>query len=132
MRVEKVLEGFNDLKTVSPDLLREWDYGKNDINGIFPNEVSTGSKKKVFWKCKNGHEWNAEIGHRSQGRGCPICARRRVGTKQQKRVINIETGQIFDSVNAAAQWVSISPSTLVTHLKGRQESAAGYHWKYFE
>jgi len=32
------------------------------------------SHKKVWWSCKNGHEWQASIGKRSIGRRCPYCA----------------------------------------------------------
>ena len=39
------------LQTLRPDLLEEWDHVKNKI---LPSEVSLGSKKKVWWKCKNG------------------------------------------------------------------------------
>ena len=28
---------------------------------------------KVWWKCKNGHEWEAVIHTRVKGVGCPYC-----------------------------------------------------------
>ena len=31
--------------------------------------------KKVWWKCSKGHEWQAAIGSRNRGSGCPECAR---------------------------------------------------------
>ena len=34
------------------------------------------SDKKVWWKCKNGHEWQAMIGNRHRGNGCPYCSGR--------------------------------------------------------
>ena len=68
---KKVLKGFNDLQTVSPTLAAEWHYEKN--NGLTPMEVSPNSHKKVWWKCNKGHEWQAIIGNRYKGNGCPIC-----------------------------------------------------------
>ena len=75
---QKVLKGFNDLATVSSDLLNEWDYNKNNKIGIYPDNITCGSNKKVWWKCSKGHSWNARISHRSNGIGCPYCSGRYV------------------------------------------------------
>lgn len=71
----KVLKGFNDIATTNPDILNEWDYDKNAIS---PFEVSFGSEKIVWWKCEHGHEWQAMVGDRVRGRGCPICSHRQI------------------------------------------------------
>jgi hypothetical protein len=63
------------LKVLRPDLASEWDYEKNKI---IPEDVSLGSNKKVWWKCKYGHSWNEAISNRCRGRGCPYCSGRRV------------------------------------------------------
>ena len=69
---KKVLKGYNDLQTVNPTLAKEWNYEKN--KGITPKEVMPNSHKKVWWKCSEGHEWEAVIGNRNKGNGCPYCA----------------------------------------------------------
>ena len=66
------INGQNDLQTANPTLAKEWNYGKN--NGLAPSDVLPNSDKKVWWKCGDGHEWQATIGNRSKGRGCPYCA----------------------------------------------------------
>ena len=43
-----------------------------------PNQVFAGSGKIVWWKCKNGHEWQSVIYNRVRGYGCPICEKPRV------------------------------------------------------
>jgi hypothetical protein len=66
-----VQEGFNDLATTHPLLAREaigWDARK----------FSSGSGLKKKWRCKKGHEWDAVIKSRVIGRGCPICANKKV------------------------------------------------------
>lgn len=68
----KVLSGFNDLKTVKPELVKEWDYEKN--YPLTPDIVSPGTHKKAWWKCEKGHSWEAEIKSRVSGCGCPYCA----------------------------------------------------------
>lgn len=67
-----ILKGYNDLQTVNPILAKEWNYEKN--KGITPKEVMPNSHKKVWWKCSEGHEWEAVIGNRNKGNGCPYCA----------------------------------------------------------
>lgn len=72
----KALSGFNDLATLYPELASEWDYGKNA--GLTPQDVTQGSQKKVYWKCKKGHSWDAQVNTRVSGQGCPYCNNRRV------------------------------------------------------
>ena len=67
----KIKPGFNDLATTNPDLVKEWDFEKNVIK---PNEVSRGSREKVWWKCHEGHRYQASIYHRTSGNtACPEC-----------------------------------------------------------
>ena len=69
---KKPILGVNDLSTTHPELCLEWNYEKNiDIS---PAEVSKASTKKVWWKGKCGHEWQATIGSRTAGNGCPYCS----------------------------------------------------------
>lgn len=64
-----VIAGKNDLATLRPELLKDWDYEKNTID---PTTVSIGSGKKAYWKCSAcGHEWSAVIASRAKGVGCP-------------------------------------------------------------
>lgn len=68
---QKILEGYNDLMTINPILAREWNYEKN--GSLTPKDVGANARKKVWWKCENGHEWQAYIYSRNTGCGCPIC-----------------------------------------------------------
>ena len=72
------IKNRNDLQTVNPTLAKEWNYEKND--GLTPIDVMTGSNKKVWWKCSKGHEWQATVVDRKNGRGCPFCAGKKVLT----------------------------------------------------
>lgn len=69
--------GVNDFATKAPELVKEWDYDKNQP--WLPTEVSAGSSKKVWWKCQKGHSWEAVISSRAlNGRRCPFCCNKRV------------------------------------------------------
>ncbi len=81
----KVLKGYNDIKTVSQALMKEWNYVKN--GNLKPENFTANSGKKVWWKCTFGHEWYTTIDSRNKGRGCPYCA----GQKVLKGYNDLET-----------------------------------------
>ena len=68
-----VWPGYNDLQTLYPQLADEWNYRRNF--NITPSNVVARSTKKVWWKCSNGHEWEAQIRARVRGNGCPECSK---------------------------------------------------------
>ena len=72
---QKIWKGYNDLATTNSELLEEWDYEKNEIR---PEEVTAGSDKKVWWRCKEGHSWEAKVFKRTSGKGCPYCSNRTI------------------------------------------------------
>ena len=60
-----------------PDIATEWHSTKN--GDLTPDTVTSGSKRVVWWSCKKGCEWQAQINGRTDGRGCPYCAGNKVG-----------------------------------------------------
>jgi Probable Zinc-ribbon domain len=63
------------LAVKNPILAREWHPTKN--GSLLPSDVLPQSNMKVWWRCKNGHDWTATIDNRSNGRGCPDCGNKR-------------------------------------------------------
>lgn len=59
-----------------PELAKEWHPTKN--GNLTPNDITYGSGIKVWWKCEKGHEWEATPNDRSRGKGCPVCANKKV------------------------------------------------------
>lgn len=63
------------LEKKNPRLAAQWNYKKN--SPLTPRDVSASSKKRVWWTCKFGHEWQAIIGSRNRSKGyrsiCPLC-----------------------------------------------------------
>ena len=64
---------INRLSIHSPEVAREWDFDKNELT---PDEVTVFSNKKVWWRCTEAHSWKAKINNRSNGNGCPTCAKK--------------------------------------------------------
>ncbi len=70
---KRVLAGFNDLLTRFPDVATTWDPDKN-TSTLNPSSVTPKSGRKFFWLCEFGHSYEATVAHRTEGKGCPICA----------------------------------------------------------
>jgi hypothetical protein len=77
-----------------PILLQQWDVSNN--GQLTPDDVSPSTKRKVWWRCGQGHEWKAAVYSRtSLGTSCPYCAGKRVG-------YNNSLGDLYPSLSA--QW----------------------------
>lgn len=57
--------------SVDSPLLKEWNYDRNGM--LTPSDFKEHSARKIWWKCKKGHEWKTSISNRSRGDGCPEC-----------------------------------------------------------
>lgn len=116
------------LSIAYPLLAEEWDSGKNgrDASEVF--DFST-LKEKYWWRCKTcGNEWESTIKNRTRGRGCPACKL----LKRTKRVQNIDTKEIFNSVSEAAVKYQCDASSITNCCKGRLKSCKGYRWEYYD
>lgn len=67
----KPITGVNDLLSQAPELAMELHPTKN--GNLLASELARFSNKKVWWLGKCGHEWQATVGSRYSGRGCPHC-----------------------------------------------------------
>lgn len=72
----RILRGYNDLETLNPILSNEWNYERN--GDLLPSMVTCGSNRKVWWKCKNGHEWFETVNRRNKNIICPYCSGRHI------------------------------------------------------
>ena len=110
-----------------PNLLDEWNYDKND--GLNPGTVRHRSVKSVWWKCKNGHEWQVPVVQRTtKGGGCPYCS----GHKPITGVNDLETV----NPTLAAEWHptkngDLTPST-ISKSSGKKvwwQCSEGHEWE---
>ncbi len=63
-----------------PELAQEWHPKKN--GDLSPFDVTPGSSKKVWWRCRYGHEWQARINQKGM---CPYCSGRRIAYEDLKK-----------------------------------------------
>ncbi len=69
--------GVNDLATLYPKFVKEWNYEKN--GGLRPEQILPGSHTEVWWKCsKCGYEWKTICKNRVlKNSGCLNCYKHR-------------------------------------------------------
>ena len=77
--MRRLIKGYNDLKTLHPELADEWNYKRNGT--LTPDMVTCGTDKKVWWiqydkSPVTGEiiplEWKSSISHRVLGEDNPI------------------------------------------------------------
>lgn len=85
---QKVLLEFNDLKTINPEWLIDWDY---EANKLGPENYTQSSGKQIWCKCHIcGWKWLVRIYTRTKGHGCLQC---------NKSKLEKETAQILNKFN---------------------------------
>lgn len=100
----RVLEGFNDIRTTHPEIAAEWHPTKN--GSVEVSDVSYGSVQMHWWLCPNGHDFKQIPNSRSHGRGCPYC--RKAWSVAEKEVLQLvhELDPESDlQENYRAQWL---------------------------
>ena len=90
----EIVSGDNDLASAYPELARQWHPTRN--GALRPEDVAAGTRRKVWWRCEKGHEWQATVASRADGAGCPVCA--------GKKIIPGENDLASSFPDAAAQW----------------------------
>ena len=86
-----------NLEARYPDLAREWHRTRNKQT---PNLFTTGSNKKVWWKCSKGHEWQTTICNRTRLRksGCPYCYGKKAGEDNNLSVKHPEVAREWNRI----------------------------------
>jgi hypothetical protein len=82
------------LSALYPHLAKQWHPLKNGT--LTPDQVTPGSDKRVWWRCKNGHEWQAIIGNRTRKKyNCPYCV---------NHIVSKENNLLVRYPELAKQW----------------------------
>lgn len=119
----------NCLASLKPKIAKMWHSTKN--GKLTPDDVTLGSGKKVWWKCKCGHEWQAYVkqvvlSENAKSNGCHKCeikflrgysieqirefAQKRGGKCLSKKYINLQTKMLWVCENGHT-WKSTFAST---------------------
>ncbi len=74
------------LLAVNPELAEQWHPTKN--GDLSPENIASKSSKKVWWRCKKGHEWQAIIANRFKGDNCPYCGGKKASKEYNFGIVN--------------------------------------------
>jgi hypothetical protein len=100
----------NNLAVVDPELAKQWHPSKN--GKLKPHQVTPGSKKKVWWVCEKGHEWQVSILNRRRGSRCPYCMRKKPGKEYNFALLHpSEAKQWHPTKNGSLRPDQVTPHT---------------------
>jgi DNA-directed RNA polymerase subunit RPC12/RpoP len=98
------------LTKLRPDLLQEWDTSHNP--GLDPNNLAASTITPVWWRCREGHLWQAPPGRRARGEGCPYCAGRLTARNRSFAALHPNLlAEVHPERNTALDPWSLAPAT---------------------
>lgn len=126
-RNKKTLAGFNDVATTNPELSSIWHSDKND--GLTLQEFNKGYKKKLWWKCSEGHEWQGQVSNQVVKKHlCSYCAGNLfVSGKNDLMTLKPELMEDWSfALNKGVDENSLAPNSSVKYW---WECPKGHEWK---
>lgn len=116
--------------------------GENTI-GFRHTEESRGkmsvAKKKMyvgagnpFYNKNHSEESRRKMSEKRKGRVLTEEWKKHISenNNNKRRVRNIETGEVFETIKEAADKYNIIPTHITRVCRGRRKSTGGYHWEY--
>ncbi|MBB4140427.1 zinc-ribbon domain-containing protein [Microbacterium invictum] len=72
----QAVDTANSIRTLRPDRLAEFHPTRN--GDCTPDNTAATSRRKLWWRCAQQHEWNGHISAVRRGTACPYCRRRKL------------------------------------------------------
>lgn len=127
---KRVEPGFNDLSSKFPKIAL-------DADGWDPSQITSGSKKRLRWKCSLGHTWLAAVSDRtgSNSSGCPFCTNQKVlpgfndlatsNPQLAKELVSDDPTQLIAGTNKKVRWQCKEGHQWLASVHSRSYSKAG-------
>lgn len=102
------------------------------LSGPMKGHVVTAATREKLRVANTGKTQSAETIER---RKATMRAKKAAGwecdrTLSRNKVRCVETGQVFESVKAAGDWLCMNPSGVSSVLTGRQKTCKGFHFEF--
>ena len=112
-------------------------------------QMMTGERNPRYGK-EVSEETRRKISLSNKGRPCSLTEEQKIemakkvseklkgrprpegGGRKPKKILCVETGEIFESVASAARNVGTSKTNICSCAKGKHETVKGFHWEYCE
>lgn len=137
---EKYWIGFYDCKT--PNGYNQCDGGGNTIG--YHHSDSSKDKMRVakenafcgtgnpFYGRKHSDEAKLKMSQSRKGRTLTNEWKAKIGKGLQKRVINLDTGEVFESVKDAAERYGLQATHITRVCKGKRKTTGGFRWSHYD
>ena len=130
------------------------EYGYNtDLGGFAPGRISDETRAKMSANMTGDKNPTRRYGHPMKGKHhseeakakMSVAAKARTGrvctaemrealrkAQKKRQVVNLDTGDIFESIHAAGRSLGKDPTKICAVCKGKRAIAYGYRWAYLE
>lgn len=95
---------------------------KHPMYGKHPSEET----RKKLSEAKKGEK------HYNFGKHLSEEHKKKISESNNKKVICVETGQVFDSIKEAGEIMGVFPTSISACCRGKLNTTGGFHWKYYE
>ena len=111
-------------------------YGRDAFDWIVLEECSkeVRSAREIYWIDKIKPEYNVTLGGDggTLGHPCSDKTRDKISKAVAKSVINLDTEEVFDSLQDAANFTGVSVSMISMACSGKRKTAGSYRWKLID
>ena len=123
----------NSIYFTHPEISKEWHPTKN--GNLTPDKVSSGSGRKVYWICPEGHQpYKSSVLTRVCSKGCPKCSHIERGKGNYKPVVQMDQQgndiKEFESIGKAAIELEVYQGNISLVLNGTIKSTGGFKFRY--
>jgi len=104
-------------------------------NPRYGKKCSEETRRKISESLKGRHPSEEARRHQSEAQKGLMKGRKRPdgSGKPPKKIICVETGEVFDSIAEAARQKGIKSKTNISKCaKGEAKTVGGFHWQYYE
>ena len=129
-----IIQQFNNRianSIVNTYLIDEWDYENNTVD---PKYVTTGeTKNQYYWKCKkcNKPYLSSPYNRFVRKTGHTECSNRDAVRHNKRRVINTDTGEVFECIaDAERKYGKPGNTSISCCCRHIYKTAYSFHWKY--
>lgn len=119
------IDHINTIKTKNEVWNLRWTTPSENMGNPLTREKLEGENNPIYGK-KHSEESKKKISEACKGKN--------KGEKNgmSKKVINLDTKEVFNSVVEASESVGVCPGSITNCLTGKYKTCKSYHWKYYE
>ena len=92
-----------------PEVAAQWHPTKN--GSLRPMDVTPGARRQVWWRCENGHDWQASVSSRTcSGTGCQFCSGHKASAERNLAILYPDVAaQWHPTKNGSLRPVDVTP-----------------------